>query len=162
MHSLGATRVQLSMNAQQYGGGGGGGAAYTYERAMSVSSVWPSRVLSEGGTPLTVRGSGFSSVSESLGYAVCRVGASAARRAAWASATWLVCNSTRSAAGEARVEVSGNAREYTSDAARLQLVSVRVVDAQPWGGPQRGATVVSVRARGALVGGVLCLSLIHI
>ena len=54
------------------------------------------------------------------------------------------------------MEVSGNAREYTSDAARLQLVSVRVVDAQPWGGPQRGATLVSVRARGALVGGVLC------
>ena len=54
------------------------------------------------------------------------------------------------------MEVSNNGREYTRDAARLQLVTVRVVDVQPWSGPQRGATVVSVRGRGGLPGGLRC------
>ena len=60
------------------------------------------------------------------------------------------------AAGEARLEVSNNAREYTSSGVRLRLASVRVLDVQPWSGPSRGATVVSVRARGAWPGGVRC------
>ena len=78
------------------------------------------------------------------------------RRARWAGAGALVCNSTRGRAGVARVEVSNNAREYTSDGARLQLVTVRVVDVQPWSGPQRGGTVVRVRGVGALPGGLRC------
>ena len=68
----------------------------------------------------------------------------------------LVCNTTRAAAGEAVVEVSNNGREYTSDAASVQLVSLRVLDVQPWSGPQEGATVVSVRGRGTLAGGLMC------
>ena len=39
---------------------------------------------------------------------------------------------------------------------RVESGVVRVVDAQPWGGPQRGATLVSVRGRGLLLGGVWC------
>ena len=101
---------------------------------------------------MTVHGGGFSSASEALGLLTCRVGG-AVRRAVWASASALVCNATRAAAGEARLEVSNNAREYTSSGVRLRLVSVRVLDVQPWSGPSRGATVVSVRARGAWPGG---------
>ena len=151
MRAIGAARVTLSMNAQQYAADG---ARYTYVRAWHVSSVWPSRVLSEGGTPLTVRGVGFASSSEAAGYVACRLGG-AVRRASWAGASALVCNSTRSAAGESRVEVSVNAREYSADAARVQLVAVRVLDARPWSGPVGGATVVSVRARGSLLAGAL-------
>ena len=39
-----------------------------------------------------------------------------------------------------RVEVSNNAREYTSSGVRVRLVSVRVVDVHPWSGPVGGAT----------------------
>ena len=120
------------MNAQQYSRGGE--VRYTYQAAAAVSSVSPSVVAAEGGTPLTVLGSGFSAASEALCYLLCRVGG-AVRRARWASPTALVCNTTRAAAGEAVVEVSNNGREYTSDGVSVRLVSVRVQDVQPWSGP---------------------------
>merc|ERR1719174_3227403 len=126
-----------------------------YQPASAVSWLVPARALAEGGTVVTAHGSGFSSASEAAGYLLCRVGG-AARRARWASARALSCAVGRSRAGEARLEASNNAREYSADAARLQLASVRVLDVQPWSGPRRGATVVGVRAVGAPAGGVRC------
>ena len=133
--------------------------SFTYESSACVSYISPSTALSEGGTPLTVHGSGFSSASEALGVLTCRIGGSV-RRAVWASSSAIVCNSTRALAGESRIEMSNNAREYTSSGVRVRLVSVRVLDVQPWSGPVGGATVVSVRAYGTWPGGLL--SLIHI
>ena len=130
-HLPGVVKVLLSMNGQQYMDSG---ATYEYQSALSVSFVSPGSVLAEGGTPITVHGSGFSSASEALGLLTCRIG-SAVRRAVWASSSALVCNTTRAMAGSARVEVSNNAREYTSDGVRIKLVSVRVLDVQPWSGP---------------------------
>ena len=52
--------------------------------------------------------------------------------------------------------MSNNAREYTSSGVRVRLVSLRVVDVQPWSGPIGGATVVSVRAHGTWPGGLRC------
>ena len=155
---LGAARVSLSVNARQYGaaaGAAGGAARFTYQPASAASWLVPARALAEGGTAVTAHGSGFSSASEAAGYLLCRVGG-AARRARWASARALSCAVGRSRAGEARLEASNNAREYSADAARLQLASVRVLDVQPWSGPRRGATVVGVRAVGAPAGGVRC------
>ena len=150
--------MSLSVNARQYGAAGGaaGGAArFTYQPASAASWLVPARALAEGGTAVTAHGSGFSSASEAAGYLLCRVGG-AARRARWASARALSCAVGRSRAGEARLEASNNAREYSADAARLQLASVRVLDVQPWSGPRRGATVVGVRAAGAPARGVRC------
>ena len=156
---LGAARVTFSVNARQYGGaeGGAAGAAarFTYQPAAAVSWLVPARALAEGGTVVTAHGSGFSSASEAAGYLLCRVGG-AARRARWASGRALSCAVGRARAGEARLEASNNAREYSADAARLQLASVRVLDVQPWSGPRRGATVVGVRAAGAPARGVRC------
>merc|ERR1712070_371903 len=90
-----------------------------------------------------------------MGLLTCRVG-SAVRRAVWASSSAVVCNSTRGASGAVLVEVSNNAREYTSDGVQLRLASVRVLDVQPWSGPLDGAPVVSVRAHGAWPGGLRC------
>ena len=67
-----------------------------------------------------------------------------------------MCNATRAPVGESRIEVSNNAREYTSSGVRVRLVSVRIVDVQPWSGPVGGATVVSVRSYGVWPGGVRC------
>ena len=149
VHSLGAKPLLLSMNAQQYSGGS---VLYTYQPAAVVSSVSPFSVPTEGGTPVTVHGAHFSAASEAAGLLLCRIG-STVRKARWASTSALVCNTTRSAAGAVRIEVSNNGREYTSDGVRLELVSVRVLDVQPWSGPVTGATVVSVRGRGSLPGG---------
>ena len=152
VHASGSVGVLLSMNGQQYAHSG---VSYTYQPAASVSYISPKLAMSEGGTPLTVHGGGFSSASESLGVLTCRIGSSV-RRAVWASASAIVCNATRAPAGESRLEVSNNAREYTSSGVRVRLVSLRVVDVQPWSGPIGGATVVSVRAYGAWPGGVRC------
>ena len=86
--------------------------------------------------------------SEALGYLLCRVGVSS-RRARWASGRAVSCACGRSRAGAARLEASNNAREYSADAARLEVASVRVLDVHPWSGPRLGATVVGVRASGA-------------
>ena len=104
VHSAGSVGVLLSMNGQQYARSG---ASYTYQAAASVSSISPTVALSEGDTPLTVLGGGFASASESLSMLTSRMGGEV-RRAVCASASALVCNATRGAAGESRVEVSNN------------------------------------------------------
>ena len=109
VHAPGSAAVLLSMNGQQYAPSG---ASYTYQLSASVSYISPSTALSEGGTPVTVHGGGFSSSAESLGVLTCRIGG-AVRRAVWASASAIVCNATRAAVGEARIEVSNNAVSYT-------------------------------------------------
>ena len=85
----------------------------------------------------------------------CRIGA-AVRRAVWMSSSAVVCNSTRGAAGYVRVEVSNNAKEYTTSGVRLRLVAVRVLDMTPWSGPLGGGTVVSMRGSGAWPGAMRC------
>merc|ERR1711995_16411 len=111
------------MNAQQYSGGS---VLYTYEPVAVVTAISPSTVPSEGGTPVTVYGAHFSSAAEAASQLLCRMG-STVRRARWVSDGALVCNTTRSAAGKVRVEVSTNGREYTADGVSIELVSVRVL-----------------------------------
>ena len=151
-HRAGDMELEVSVNGQQFDGGR---KRFEYQPTASVSSVSPTTMSTEGGTPLTVHGDGFSSASEALGLLTCRIGG-AVRRAVWASATAVVCNATRAPAGEARIEVSNNAREYTSSGMRVRLVSVRVLEVAPWSGPVGGATVVSVRAHGLWPGGLSC------
>ena len=153
VRAVGVGLVRLSMNGQQYAVRSG--ASYAYQAAASVRSVSPASALAEGGTPLTVVGGGFSSASESLGVLTCRLGG-AVRRAAWARSSALVCNATRAPAGASRLEASNNAREYTSSGVLVRLISLRVLDLQPWSGPLSGATVVSVRAHGVWPGGLRC------
>ena len=74
-----------------------GGVAFPYLSAASWVSVSPAPVRSGGGPPGPVHGAGFSSSSEALGVLTCRLGG-AVRRAVWASASAIVCNSTRAAA----------------------------------------------------------------
>ena len=57
------------MNGQQFSSSG---VSFTYRPAAAVSSVWPAYGVAEGGTPVTVLGSGFSSSAESLGSLLCR------------------------------------------------------------------------------------------
>merc|ERR1712089_40088 len=157
VHSVGAKAVGVSMNAQQYAPAASSAAAasFTYQPSAAVSWVAPARALAEGGAPLTVRGRGFSSASEALARLLCRVGG-ASRRAAWGSDRSVACVAPRARASEATVEVSNNAREYTSASARLRLVWARVLGVEPWSGPRRGATLVRVRARGSLPSRAAC------
>ena len=86
MHAACSASVLLSMNGQQYAASG---VSYTYQATASVSYLSPATVVSEGGTPVTVHGSGFSSASEALGLLTCRIGG-AVRRAVWASSNAVV------------------------------------------------------------------------
>ena len=141
----GALALELSLNGQQFSSSG---VQYTYVSAASVSSVWPSTAVSEGSSALTVSGSGFSALSESLGYLRCRIGSTSVL-AQYLSESSLVCNTTASSsAGYVSVEVSTNAREYTSDGVQLELVDVVVSDVSPWTGPELGGTVVTVSGSG--------------
>ena len=92
---VGIRAVEVSMNAQQYSASG---VSFTYVGAATVSSLWPERGASEGGTPVTVYGSNLASVDEALGYLQCRFNGTVVR-AQLLSNESLVCNSTEGAAG---------------------------------------------------------------
>ena len=111
--------------------------------AAAVSSLSPIRGVAEGGTPVTVLGSGFSAASEAMGALRCRFNSTDVP-AAFVSESAIVCNTTASSAGYASVEVSTNGREYTSSGVRFELVSLVVSDLAPWSGPSLGGTVVTI------------------
>ena len=138
--SVGARRLSMSANGQQFAVGE---AVFTYRPAAAVSSVWPLRGASEGGTPVTVLGSGFSSAAEAVGALRCRMNATVVA-AAYVSESALVCNSTASGSGHVSVEVSTNGREYTSSGVQFEVVSVSVRGIAPWSGPALGGTVVTI------------------
>ena len=130
---------------------------FTYRPAAAVSSVWPVRGASEGGTPVTVLGSGFSSSAEALGALRCRFNATVVS-AAYVSESAVVCNSTASAAGHVSVEVSTNGREYTASGVAFEMVSLVVRGMAPWSGPSLGGTVVTIAGArlGDAASGVSC------
>ena len=128
------------MNGQQFSSSG---VSFTYRPAAAVSSVWPARGVAEGGTPVTVLGSGFSADAEALGALRCRFNATDVP-AAYVSESSLVCNATAAVAGHASVEVSTNGREYTSSGVQFEVVAVRVSEVEPFTGPVLGGTVVTL------------------
>jgi len=95
----GSRRVEVSVNGQQFSSSG---VSFTYRPAAAVSSVWPARGVAEGGTPVTVLGSGFSSDAEALGALRCRFNATVVP-AAYVSEASLVCNATAAVPGCALV-----------------------------------------------------------
>ncbi|MEC9053115.1 MAG: IPT/TIG domain-containing protein, partial [Actinomycetota bacterium] len=132
--------VEVSMNAQQFSESG---VSFTYVSAALVSSVWPSRGVSEGGTPVTVYGANLDVGSESRGYLQCRVNSTVVR-AELLGAEALVCNSTGGASGVLSVEVTSNGRDFSASGAQFELVSVLVSDVTPWSGPELGGTLVTL------------------
>merc|ERR1712185_281718 len=148
----GSRRVEVSVNGQQFSSSG---VAFTYRPSAAVSSVWPVRGASEGGTPVTVLGGGFSSSAEGSGALRCRFNATVVV-ASYVSESALVCNATASW-GHASVEVSTNGREYTSSGVRFELVSLVVSGLVPWSGPSLGGTVVTIGgSRLAHAGALTC------
>ena len=99
-----------------------GGAAYTYAQAVAVSSVWPVQGSAEGGTPLTVYGSGFTAASEALGYLQCRLNGTVVRGQLASGGAAVVCRSAAVAAGYVSVEVSTNGLDFTSDGVQYESV----------------------------------------
>ena len=132
--------VEVSMNGQQFSSSG---VRFTYRPAAAVSSVWPSRGAAEGGTAVTVLGSGFSAAAEAAGALLCRWNASVTA-AAYVSESALSCNSTRTPAGYVALEVSTNGREYTSDGSVFIFVRFVLSRVVPSSGPQLGGTLVTI------------------
>ena len=72
-HKALSVAISLSVNGQQFSSSG---VTFTYRPAVAVSSLWPARGATEGGTPVTVLGSGFSAAAEVMGALLCRFNAS--------------------------------------------------------------------------------------
>jgi hypothetical protein len=133
-------RVSLYANCQQYMHSG---AAFPYLLVASVSSVWPLQGAAEGGTPLTVIGSGFSAAAEALGALRCRFGIVIVA-VAYATQSALTCNTTASPPDLLSVEVTTNGREYTTNSVQFKLVAFAIRGITPWSGPSLGDTVVTI------------------
>ena len=144
-----AKSIEVSLNGQQFTSFG---VAYTYTGAVAVSSVWPVQGSAEGGTPLTVHGSGFTSASESLGYLQCRLNGTVVRAELLAGGDSLVCASVASWAGYVSVEVSTNGADFTSDGLQYESVWSVVSGVAPWSGPVTGGTLVTLTGTGLLAG----------
>ena len=137
--------MEVSFNGQQFSTGG---AAYTYAQAVAVSSVWPLQGSAEGGTPLTVYGSGFTAASEALGYLQCRLNGTVVRGQLASGGAAVVCRSAAVAAGYVSVEVSTNGLDFTSDGVQYESVWSVVSGLAPWSGPVAGGTLVTVSGAG--------------
>ena len=150
----GARVLEVSMNGQQFSSSG---VRFTYQPAAAVSSLSPTRGAAEGGTPVTVLGSGFSAGAEAAGALLCRWNASVTP-AAYVSESALVCNSTARAraAGYVALELSTNGREYTSDGVLFFLVSIAFARIFPASGPQHGGTLVTFFGGPFTVTSMLC------
>ena len=129
--SSGARHVEVSLNGQQWSNSG---VAFTYRPAAAVSSVWPVRGAMEGGTPVTVQGSGFSQAAEALGALRCRFNETSVP-AAYVSESQIVCNTTASSPGLAVVEVTTNGQDYTMSGVRFEALAVLMNGITPWLGP---------------------------
>ena len=125
-------RVEVTLNGQQFTSDG---VAFTYVRAAAVSWVWPVQGAAEGGTPLTVYGSGFSAASESLGYLQCRLNGTVVRAQLLSGGEAMVCSSVAGWAGYVSVEVSTNGADFTSDGLQYESVWSVVSGLAPWSGP---------------------------
>ena len=112
-----ARSVEVSVNGQQFTAQG---VAYTYAAAASVSSVWPVQGSAEGGTPVTVHGSGFTASSEALGYLQCRLNGTVVRGQLASGGAAVVCRSAAVAAGYVSVEVSTNGLDFTADGVQYE------------------------------------------
>ena len=153
----GVAKVAVSINGQQYAAGG---ARYTYQPAAAVSHVSPSAAPSEGGTPLTVHGGGFSAASEALGLLVCRIG-NVLSRASWLSIGAILCFTARSAPGFVSLSVSNNARDFlptalASSSASVEFVTLHLLDVHPFSGPLDGSTAVTLAGSGLHLSGLGC------
>ena len=148
-----AKSIEVSLNGQQFTSFG---VAYTYTGAVAVSSVWPVQGSAEGGTPLTVHGSGFTSASESLGYLQCRLNGTVVRAELLSGGDSLVCASAASWAGYVSVEVSTNGADFTSDGLQYESVWSVVSGVAPWSGPVTGGTLVTLTGTGLLASGLRC------
>ena len=121
------------------------GVQFMFLAPMHIESVTPALGPEDGGTVVTVRGAGFSDAAA----ARCRFGGAAvpARRVARGV---LECVAPRAgAAGYAAVEVSMNARDYTSDGVHFEYRPPAHVRAlAPSAGPAGGGSLVGVAGGG--------------
>ena len=132
------------MNAQQYTDED---VLFEYQPIVHVSAVVPSQGIREGSAVVTVLGTAFSARSASLSYIKCRFNTTVVS-AEYYSVSKLKCLPTSMEAGYATVEVSNNARDYTSDGVQFEFVSVRMTEICPWGGPLQGSTAVTFSGTG--------------
>eukprot|EP00966_Prymnesium_polylepis_P236552 5470679-Prymnesium_polylepis.1 len=144
------------MNAQQYSGGT---VLYTYEAVLSISYILPTRAIAEGGSPISVFGSGFSFAAATAGVLACRING-VILVAQFNSSSTISCTTVRSPSGYSSVAVTNNGREFvspnSSNAVAIQFVTVRVTDINPYTGPASGSTVITVTGTDFLVGDLGC------
>ena len=89
LHTAASVQLLTYSRCQEFSSSG---VRFTHQPAAAVSSLSPTRGAAEGGTPVTVLGSGFSAGAEAAGALLCRWNASVTP-AAYVSESALVCNS---------------------------------------------------------------------
>jgi hypothetical protein len=107
---------------------------FTHQPAAAVSSLSPTRGAAEGGTPVTVLGSGFSAGGGGGGGRAAvpleRVGDAISVRERVGARVQLGGRPAR-AAGYVALELSTDGREHTSDGVHLELVELVVLALAP-------------------------------
>jgi hypothetical protein len=122
----------------------GGSLVFEYVEDARVASIVPTQGSMEGGTSVSVVGTGF------RGKVSCRVGMRECRGAQRVSSTLLTCvTAGQREAGDVMVEVSNNGAEYFGGDVRFRYTEQwKIVSAYPSRGPDAGNTVVTVIGEG--------------
>jgi hypothetical protein len=113
---------------------------FLFVALAKVSKIWPSSGQIEGGTTVSVIGSGFYN-SDMIECSFAGV----ISQASWVSSTLVHCLSPGSEAGESSVEVSSNQLDYTDNGVQFSYRPAATVSSvHPTSGDSVSATVVTV------------------
>ena len=137
---VGSVAVEVSTNGVEFASND---LQYQYALEASVTQLTPSTGPEDGGTVVTVRGSGF--LNNPL--LECKAGVSKSLWARWRSSTIVECATSAHRPGNVTFQVSNNGAEFAGSLlkfAYINLNSLQVVKLSPSSGPLSGNTRVVV------------------
>ena len=133
--------------------------AFTYFPPPTVQTALPKYHAAEGGSLLTVSGSGFLYRASLHSLLRCAFGYSSGRvvvPASYVSSSTVHCTTPAGLpSGQVQVEMSNNGREFTNDGTLITLVNTQMSLALPSSGPTYGGTLVRVMGTGLVPGATL-------
>jgi hypothetical protein len=110
---------------------------FEYQPAVNVSDVTPSQGSSNGGTVVTIVGSGFPMYTD----ITCRFD-DQTTKASYISDTEITCKSPAASAGFTRVDVSINNQDYSESKSVFEFIDIpKTTGLVPYQGPTNGGTM---------------------
>lgn len=117
---------------------------FAYFAPPTVHSIQPQQVPVEGGTRVTIHGSGFTTLGAHFGTLRCALGRVTVPATLVSSSIILCTTPAGTRMGATPLEMSNNDQDYTQSGRQLNFVAVELSQVLPSSGPMIGGTRVTV------------------